>query len=65
MVKLTICLQTNKLSVNANKSNYIVFTPRQRRQLSSSFKCGLNRCSIDQESETFVSRILPIKFLDH
>ena len=48
--KLSIWLQTNKLSVNTNKSNYIVFKPRQRRQLLD-LNLEINKCSMNQVSE--------------
>ena len=40
MDKLSIWLQTNKLSVNTNKSNYIVFKSRQGRQPLDLIKSG-------------------------
>ena len=48
--KLSIWLQTNKLSVNTNKSNYFVFKSRQGRQpLDLNLK--INKCNLNQVSE--------------
>jgi hypothetical protein len=48
--KLSIWLQTNKLTVNINKSNYIIFKPRQRRQLLD-LNLEINKSSMNQVSE--------------
>ena len=48
--KLSIWLQTNKLSVNTNKSNYIVFKSRQGRQ-PLDLNLVINKCSLNQVSE--------------
>ena len=48
--KLSIWLQTNKLSVNTNKSNYIVFKSRQGRQ-PLDLNLEINKCSLNQVSE--------------
>ena len=47
--KLSIWLQTNKLSVNTNKSNYIVFKSRQGRQ-PLDLNLEINKCSLNQVS---------------
>ena len=56
--KITCWFYTNKLSINVKKSNFIIFTPRQNRQILH-LAFNISNYSIDRVKEaTFLGVIL-------
>ena len=49
--KIADWLQSNKLSLNLKKSNYIIFKPRQKKKQEYNLSLAINKNTIDRVNE--------------